>query len=147
MPRKVYINFDYARDLSRIERIRDLPDVILKAPAGFGDDSLWNAAQSEGDAAVCALIDTALQVTTVTVVCIGSRKSHDPHVDYAIEQSIVRGNGVVGLRIHAIPDADGNVDTEGSVPGLLIENWYKVYTYADQAQLAAWIEEAARDAA
>ena len=93
-----------------------------------------------------ALIDTALQVTTVTVVCIGSRTAGNPHVDYAIERSILRGNGVVGVRIHAIPDAGGHVDIEGSVPGLLIENWYKVYTYADQARLAAWIEEAAGDA-
>ncbi|HEY6984557.1 MAG TPA: TIR domain-containing protein [Rhodanobacteraceae bacterium] len=146
MARKVFIWFDYAHDLSRVERIRDLPDVIPKAPAGFKDGSLWDAALSAGDDAVHALVDTALEVTAVTVVCIGSRTAADPHVDYAIERSIMRGNGIVGVRIHAVPDADGRTGSEGSVPALLIENWYKVYTYADQTQLAAWIEEAARDA-
>ena len=146
MPRKVFVSFDYARDLSRAARIRDLADYILKAPAGFRDDSVWIAAQCGGEDAVRALIDTALQVTTVTVVCIGSRTAGDRYVDYAIEQSILRGNGIFGVHVHAIPDSTGQVDAKGAVPALLIENWYKVYTYVDQASLAAWIEEAAGDA-
>ena len=145
MARRIFFSFDYARDVSRAQRIRELPNIIPNAPAGFDDASVWNAAQQQGDDTVRALIDTALRVTTVTVVCIGSTTAANKHVDYGIEQSIARGNGIVGVRIHALADADGITDHEGAVPPLLIENWYEVHTYSDQTELAAWIEEAARD--
>ena len=145
MARRIFFSFDYARDVSRVQRIRELTDVIANAPAGFESAELWNETEHQGDDAVHALIDTALRVTTVTVVCIGSATARNKYVDYEIQQSIARGNGIVGVRIHGLADADGRTDVEGPIPQLLIDNWYDVRTYSNQAALAAWIEEAARD--
>ena len=133
------------RDVSRVKQIRDLPGVLANAPAGFENEWVWKEAERKGDDAVRALIDAALRVTTVTVVCIGSTTAENRYVDYQIEQSISRGNGIVGVRIHALADAQGRTDVEGIVPALLIENWYEVHTYSNQTALAGWIEEAARD--
>jgi hypothetical protein len=145
MARRIYFSFDFARDVSRVRRIRDLPGVISNVPAGFESASLWSEAEGQGDTAVRALIDTALRVTTVTVVCIGSATATNRHIDYAIERSIARGNGIVGVRIHELADAEGHTDAEGPIPALLTENWYPVRTYSNQAALSAWIEEAARN--
>ena len=145
MATKIFFSFDYARDVSRVRKIRELPDVIANAPAGFESADLWTETERQGEAAVHALIDAALRVTKVTVVCIGSATANNKYVDYEIRQSIARGNGIVGVRIHGVADADGRTDVEGAIPALLIENWYEVRTYSNQAALAAWIEEAARD--
>jgi len=145
MARRIFLSFDYARDVSRVQKIRNLADVIANAPAGFENADLWNEIERQGDDAVYALIDAALRVTTVTVVCIGSTTAQNKYIDYEIRHSIARGNGVVGVRIHGLADADGRTDVEGPIPELLIENWYEVHTYSDQAALVAWIEQAARD--
>jgi hypothetical protein len=145
MATRIFFSFDYARDVSRVQKIRELPDVIANAPAGFESADLWNETERQGDDAVHALIDAALRVTKVTVVCIGSATAQNKYVDYEIQQSIARGNGIVGVRIHGIAGADGRTDVEGPIPTLLIENWYDVHTYSNQAALAAWIDEAARD--
>lgn len=145
MATRIFFSFDYVRDVSRVQKIRELPDVIANAPAGFESAELWTETERQGDAAVRAFIDAALRVTKVTVVCIGSATAQNKYIDYEIQQSIERGNGIVGVRIHGIADAEGQTDVEGPVPALLIENWYEVHTYSNQAALAAWIEEAARD--
>ena len=145
MARRIFFSFDYVRDVSRVQKIRVLPDVIANVPAGFESADLWNETERHGDDAVHALIDAALRVTTVTLVCVGSTTAQNKYVDYEIQQSIARGNGIVGVRIHGLADANGRTDVEGPIPALLIENWYDVHTYSNQAALAAWVEEAARD--
>src|SRR5690348_15224005 len=146
MATRIFLSFDYARDVSRVQKIRELPDVLVNAPAGFENADLWNESERKGDDAVHALIDAALRVTKVTVVCIGGATAGNKYIDYEIRQSIARGNGIFGVRIHEVADADGRTDAEGPIPALLIENWYDVHTYSNQAALAGWIEEAARDA-
>ena len=116
------------------------------AAAGFQDASLWEEAKKKGDAAVKKLIDDGLANTSVTVVCIGAKIAGRKYINYEIEQSIKRGNGIVGIQIHHLKDRDGNTNFVGDTPSKIEANGYKVYKYVDHEKLANRIEEAAKAA-
>ncbi len=146
MARRVFFSFHYQRDIWRVNQIRNIPNVTGCSAAGFQDASLWEEAKRKGDAAIKKLIDNGLDNTTVTVVCIGAKTAGRKYINYEIEQSMLRGNGILGLKIHHLKDRDGNTDSEGEVPHKLSSNGYKVYKYTDVYDLARWIEAAAKDA-
>jgi hypothetical protein len=52
-------------------------------------------------------IDDQLQSTSVTVVLIGQETASRKYVNYEIEQSHSRGNGLLGVRIHNMKDPLG----------------------------------------
>ena len=146
MARRVFFSFHYQRDIWRVNQIRSMPNIIGSAAAGFQDASLWEEARKKGDAAIKKLIDEGLQNTSVTVVCIGAKTAGRKYINYEIEKSIERGNGIVGIQIHHLKNQKGEVDEPGTTPAKLIANGYKVYKYVDKEKLANRIEEAAKAA-
>src|SRR5947208_12023575 len=108
MARRVFFSFHYQRDLWRVNIVRNSTVVEGVAAAGFSDASLWEEAKRKGDAAIKSLIDKALDNTSVTVVLIGAQTASRKYVTYEIEQSIARGKGLLGVRIHNIKDKNGN---------------------------------------
>ena len=146
MARRVFFSFHYQIDIWRVNQIRNIPNVTGCSAAGFQDASLWEEAKKKGDAAVRKLIDDGLSNTSVTVVCIGARTAGRQYINYEIEQSMKRGNGIVGIQIHHLKDRDGSPDLAGAVPTKLTANGYKAYKYVDHEKLAERIEEAARAA-
>jgi len=143
MARRVFFCFHYQRDIWQVNQIRNVPNVVGCAAAGFQDASLWEAAKKNGDPAIKKLIDDGLQNTSVTVVCIGSKTAGRKYINYEIEQSIKRGNGIVGIQIHHLKDQTGNTDTPGDTPYKLEAKGYKIYKYVDHEKLGKRIEEAA----
>lgn len=146
MARRVFFSFHYQRDIFRINQIRNIPEVTGCAAAGFQDASLWEEAKRKGDKEIKNMIDKGLENTSVTVVFIGNQTANRKYVNYEIEQSIARGNGIVGIQIHHLKDQKQEVDEVGSTPKLLAEKGFKVYKYVDHEKLAARIEEAAKAA-
>ena len=146
MARRVFFSFHYQRDIWRVNQIRSIPNITGCAAAGFQDGSLWEEAKKKGDAAVKKLIDDGLSNTSVTVVCIGAKTAGRKFINYEIDQSIKRGNGIVGIQIHHLKDSAGNTDDVGDIPAKLEANGYKVYKYVDHEKLANRIEEAAKAA-
>lgn len=146
MARRVFFSFHYQRDIFRINQIRSIPNITGCAAAGFQDASLWEEARKKGDQAIKAMIDEGLKNTSVTVVFIGNQTANRKYVKYEIEQSIKRGNGIVGIQIHHLKDHKQQVDEPGATPKLLTDNGFKVYKYADHERLAKRIEEAAKAA-
>ncbi len=144
MARRVFFSFHYQRDIWRVNQIRSIPNVIGCAAAGFQDASLWEEAKKKGDPAIKKMIDNGLENTSVTVVCIGAKTAGRKYINYEIEQSIARGNGIIGVKIHHLKDKDGNSDLEGDTPYKLTSNGYKVRKYTNVDDLANWIEEAAK---
>lgn len=143
MARRTFFSFHYQRDIWRANVVRNSGVVIGSAAAGFKDASLWEKAKKKGDAAIKKMIDDALQNTTVTVVLIGAKTAGRKFINYEIEQSIKRGNGILGIHIHNIKDQNGNTDEKGTVPTKLINGGYKVYTWPfDNEKFAKWIEAA-----
>ena len=92
------------------------------------------------------MIDDGLFNTTVTVVLIGNQTAGRQYINYEIEKSIERGNGVVGIQIAHLIGHGKNADTQGATPKLLADGGFKVYKYVDHEKLAARIEEAAKAA-
>jgi MTH538 TIR-like domain (DUF1863) len=144
MARHVFFSFHYQRDVWRITQIRNLGEIVGNGAAGFHDRSLWEEAKSKGDSVVKKLIDDALHGTSVTVVFIGSQTAGRKFINYEIEKSVARGNGLVGIQINGLKDKDGTTDPVGATPSLLIQNRTPIYKYVDSQQLKNRIEEAAK---
>lgn len=140
--RVVFFSFHYQRDIFRANIVRNSGVVIGESAAGFRDASLWEEAKSKGDPAIKKMIDDALLGTTVTVVLIGNQTANRRYVNYEIEESLKRGNGLFGLRIHNIRDIRGNTDLPGSIPTKLTNNGYPTYTWTNSADFARCVENA-----
>lgn len=146
MARRVFFSFHYQRDIWRVNQIRNIDQIVGTAAAGFQDASLWEEAKKKGDSAIKKLIDDGLNNTSVTVVCIGAQTAGRKYIDYEINQSVARGNGLVGIQIHELKNKDGQTDTAGQTPAALTKAGASVYKYVDHATLKTRIEEAAKRA-
>ena len=112
-----------------MNQIRNLPEIVDASAAGFKDSSLWEEAKKKSDDAVKKLIDDGLIGTTVTLVCIGNTTAGRKFINYEIQKSIDRGNGILGVQIHHLKNFAGEVDTVGETPSLLTKNNYPIYKY------------------
>ena len=146
MARRVFFSFHYQHDIWRVNQIRNIPEITGCAAAGFQDASLWEEAEKKDGAEIKKMIDKALENTSVTVVFIGNKTAGRKYINYEIEQSIARGNGIVGIQIHHLKNEKGETDEFGDTPAKLTNGGYKVYKYVDSEKLAARIEEAAKAA-
>lgn len=143
MTRHVFFSFHYQRDIWRANVVRKSNVVVGSSAAGFHDKSLWEEAKKKGDADVKKLIDKGLDGTSVTVVLIGAKTAGRKFINYEIEKSIERGNGIIGIHIHNIKDQDEETDTKGDVPAKLVNGKYKIYTWPfDNEKFKGWVEEA-----
>jgi hypothetical protein len=144
MARTVFFSFHYQRDIWRVNQIRSIPNIIGNAAAGFKDASLWEEAKKKGDDEIKKMINKALEGTSVTVVCIGAKTAGRKFINYEIQKSLERGNGLVGIQIHHLKNQNGEVDEVGEIPKAIEAAGYKVYKYVDVEKLANRIEEAAK---
>jgi|SRR6266542_137492 len=141
MARRVFFSFHYKNDVWRASNVRNSNIVEGASSAGFHDASLWEEAKKKSDAAVKALIDKGLENTTVTVVLIGSETSKRKFVTYEIEQSIKRGNGLLGIYVHNIKDQNEHTSTKGLVPEALSKAGAPVYEW-NRDKFGDWVEAA-----
>jgi MTH538 TIR-like domain (DUF1863) len=118
MPRSVFFSFHYQQDIFRVNTVRN--HATTKGgynTAGYWDHSLWESVKKEGDTAIRRMINEGLKNTSVTVVLIGSQTARRRWVEYEIEQSHQRGNGIIGIYIHNIKCArNGVADSKGKNP-------------------------------
>jgi hypothetical protein len=145
MARRVFFSFHYQNDVWRANQIRNAHVVEGCAAAGFQDASLWEEAKRKGDAAIKKLINDGLDGTTVTVVLIGSETAKRKYVGYEIDQSIARGNGLLGIYVHNLKDQNGKTSSKGAVPAALAAAQAPVYEW-DQTKFGGWVETAAKKA-
>jgi hypothetical protein len=145
MARKVFFSFHYERDIWRVNVVRNSGAIEGVSAAGFHDASLWEETKRQGDAAVKNLIDRGLSSTSVTVVLIGAETAARKYVSYEIEQSVARGNGILGIRINAIKDQYGRIDDPGLVPSALAKVRAPVYSW-EYGKLGEWVEKAFKKA-
>jgi len=121
-----------------------MPNVIGTAAAGFQDASLWEAAKKKGDKEIKRMIDKGLENTSVTVVCVTYGTINRKYINYEIEKSLEKGNGLVAIQIHHLKDQNGQTGSAGSIPPQIEANGFKAYKYTNKEALARWIEAAAK---
>lgn len=112
MTRKVFFSFHYERDAWRAGVVRN--SGITQDVAGFIDSSDWEKIKGRGDDAIKKWILDQLDGTSVTVVLIGAETNTRQWVQHELNQSWVKGNGILGIFIHQIKDQNSQTDTKGS---------------------------------
>ena len=146
MARRVFFSFHYDRDIWRANVVRNSWVTQERTAAGFFDASLWEDAKRRGDAAIKRMIDNALVGTSVTAVLVGAQTAGRQYVLYEINQSIARGSGLLGVRIHSIADRSGATDFWGPSP---LPTRYPVYDWViggGYDNFGIWVEQAAQAA-
>ena len=144
MSRTVFFSFRYEH-VFRVNQIRSIPNVTGVASAGFKDASLWEQVKNN-ERTIKRHINDALHGTSVTVVFITYGTSKRRWINYELDQSLARGNGLLGIRIHHLFDGAHPDNRRGATPKQIANNNYRVYDYKDARTLARHIEQAARQA-
>ncbi|MGB8409273.1 MAG: TIR domain-containing protein [Gallionella sp.] len=157
MTRRVFFSFHYRNDVWRANQVRNSWVTQGKEAAGFVDSADFEKIEKEGDAAIKKWIDSQLIGTSVTVVLIGSDTNSRPYVQYELQKSYAKGNGIIGVHIHKLKDQNKNTSTKGDTTfGELGKDSQgnpvyffqiaKVYDYVDDdgyIKLGNWIEGSA----
>ena len=145
MARRVFFSFKYKPDVSRAMVVRNSWVTQGKEAAGFVDSADFEKIKRQGDAAIKRWIDKQLRGTSVTVVLVGARTCSSRWVQYEIEQSKDRNNGLLGIDISKIKDLDGDKTKRcGKIPkGYPFYLWNKHDGYKN---IGDWIEKAAKAA-
>ena len=143
MVRRVFFSFEYEHDVSRAMIVRNSWVTQGKEAAGFLDAAAFEEVKRGGDAAIKRWIREQLVGTSVTVVLVGSHTCDSEYVQYEIEQSENKGNGLLGIDISKIKNLYGNTSERcGRVP-----NGYPLYLWNNEngyQNMGDWIEHAAR---
>jgi hypothetical protein len=144
MARRVFFSFKY-EDVSRSMVVRNSWVTQGKEAAGFIDKADFEKVKKNGDSAIRRWIDAQLVGTSVTVVLVGAKTCSSRWVKYEIEQSIARGNGLLGIDISKIKDLQGNTSERcGEIPkGYPFYLWNKE---EGSKNMGIWIEKAAKAA-
>lgn len=143
MARRVFFSFHY-KYIWKVNQIRSMPNITGTAAAGFQDASLWEEAKKKGDREIKKMIDNGLTNTSVTVVFVNYGTTNRKYINYEIDQSLARGNGLVAVQIHHLKDSNGQIGSAGATPVKIEANGFKAYKYSNKESLAKWIEEAAK---
>lgn len=116
--RHVFFSFHYKRDIFRANVVRN--SWVAKGgeyAAEYRDFSMWESARTRDDDRLASMIKRALHGTSVTVVLIGAETASRYWVQHEIQESWVRGNGLLGVYIHGIADMrDGRRTRRGTNP-------------------------------
>lgn len=145
MARRVFFSFEYERDVSRAMVVRNSWVTRGKEAAGFVDAATFEKVKRSGDAAIKQWIRDQLHGTSVTVVLVGSHTCSSRYVQYEIQQSEARGNGLLGIDISKIRDLNGHTTERcDRIPkGYKFYLWFKNEGYKNMGD---WIEKAAEEA-
>jgi hypothetical protein len=141
MAHRTFFSFYYNDDVWRASNVRKC-GALNQNDVEFIDASLWEEAETKGDAAIKKLVDDALARSTVTAVLIGENTSSRKWVTYEINESIRLGKGLFGVHVYRIKDQNGQESTQGANP---LPSDYPVYLWnSDKGaeNLGKWVDKA-----
>lgn len=145
MARRVFFSFEYEKDCSRANVVRNSWVCQGCEAAGFVDMADFEKLERQGNEAIKNWIDAQLVGTSVTVVLVGEKTCSRTWVSYEIRKSIEFGKGLLGIDISKIKDLQGNTsDRCGKIPeGYSFYYWNNDDGYHNMGD---WIEKAAKEA-
>ena len=147
--RHVFFSFDWD-DVWRVNQVRN--SWVTQGSytmAGFVDRAEIETLKRKTDQAIKQWINNQMDGTSVTCVLIGSSTANSKWVQYEIEKSIEKRNGLLGVHIHKVKNQRGNTDTKGKSPFSKRFGWVTNYDWVNHSgydNLGDWIEEAADQA-
>ena len=160
--RHVFFSFDWD-DVWRVNQVRH--SWVAKGSytaAGFVDSAEIETLKRNTYQSIKNWINKQIDGTSVTCVLIGSQTANSKWVKYEIEQSIDKGNGLLGVYIYNVKDRHGYTSTKGAspfrqppfnlTPTTNTNLVYPCCSYYDWVNnegyqnLGNWIEKAARQA-
>jgi hypothetical protein len=150
-----FFSFHYKRDVWRANQVRHSWVTKGVQEAGYIDAADFEQIERRGEQAVHQWIDAQLNGTSVTVVLIGAETASREYVQYEIEQSVIKGNGLIGIYIHQVKNKEGQTDFRGNNPiaNLTVggktgwERAYRTYDWVNdegRSNFGDWVEAAAR---
>lgn len=158
LARRVFFSYHFQKDAWRANQVRHswVPHPNREA-AGFFDAAEQEEVKRQSEEAIKRWIDRQLQNTSVTAVLIGEENAERPFVQYEIEKSVERGNGLLGIRIDTLKNKQGErgirgenplghyyIETEsGEVPLSRIFPTYHWKEDKGNENMSEWVEEAA----
>lgn len=156
MIRKVFFSFHYERDVRRIQQVRNSWVVRERGEAPpFYDAADFEEAKKRAGG-IAKWIDNQLHGTSVTAILFGSQTYGREWVNYEINESIKRGNGIIAIDIHRVKDPLYGADVPGKNPldyytyqQQPLSRFYRTYDWiADDGynNIGSWVEMAARNA-
>lgn len=156
MVRHVFFSFHYDRDNWRAAKVRNSDVTQDLDIAGFVDSAEWEEIKRQTVSAIENWIDDQLNGTSVTAVLIGAKTYERDLIDYEIQESVSRKNGLVGIYIHNLQDRHNRADSKGENPlakpkfeedGRRLDQIYNTYDWKyDEGyeNFGDWVEEAKR---
>lgn len=160
MVRRVFFSFHYERDKWRVNQVRNAWVTQGREAAGFEDAADWEEVKRQSEEEIKSWIDDQLHGTSVTAVLIGNETAGRKYVNYEIKESVRRGNGIIGIKIHRLKDKDDGKDFQGSNPlkDFVIEtkdgvkklssvfDTYEWKSDDGRGNIGNWVEDARRQA-
>lgn len=117
--RRVFFSFHYQNDIWRVNQVRNswrYGNENTRIADGFFDGSIWENSQRTSDDSLKNLIREGIKNTTVTCILVGSNTFERRWVRYEIARSIIKGNGLLGVRINALKNQSGSTAYAGPNP-------------------------------
>lgn len=113
MAKSVFYSFHYARDVHRVQLVRNL-NSIDGAPSLNGQE--WESVRRQTQSTVQQWIDSQLNYKKAVIVLIGQETSTRPWVKYEIERAWAMKKPMLGIRIHGLASMDAGADRSGGDP-------------------------------
>jgi hypothetical protein len=157
--RRVFFSFNYEKDSFRAKQAYESWMSRLDRDAGgYVEEAVWEELKNQGEKAIKDWINKEMQETTVTIVLIGAETDKDPYVDFAIQKTFQRKQGLVGVYVHNMKDHQENKGSLGQNPldkyyikkgeeRVYLSKIYPTYEWINDSgytNLEEWVEQAAK---
>jgi len=113
MARHVFYSLHYAADRSRVAGILTSKVLVANHEATPAE---WEKLKRSGEFAVKRWIENGLKGRSCTVVLIGEHTATRPWIHYEIKRSAELGLGLLGVHVHPLKDAKGQIGPRGDNP-------------------------------
>ena len=117
--RRVFFSFHYQNDIWKVNQVRNswrYNNEKTRVSEGFFDGSIWESSRRTGPDSLKTLIREGIKNTSVTCVLVGVETYERRWVRYELARSLVKGNGLLAVKINLMGNQQGYVSKEGPNP-------------------------------
>lgn len=113
MPKQVFYSFHFAKDVMRVQQIRNIGVIEDNKPVTPND---WEEVKRKGEDSIKKWIDENMKYKSCVVVLVGEETAQREWVQYEILKGWNDGKGVLGIHIHNIKCPNNGTCRQGPNP-------------------------------